>query len=140
MSRVTAKQAVKKAASKAIDGLVALAVSKFKLPKEARDSVAPGKYQIDELVRVVGSVTVGKEFEKANVASLPQMKVICMLASQISTDRLAKMMSPENLAKVSDKDVAEFSKRIQGVWAKLAKSVTQTYKGPVTSKLVFEKK
>ena len=135
MTQVQMKQAV----SKVIDGLTALAVSKYSQPKGNRENIAPGEYQIDETVRVVGTVIVGKDFDKANIASLPLMKLVLKLASQVSDENLAKMISPEALAKVSDKEVKEFSERIQSEWAKLAKSVTQKYKGQVTSKLVFTK-
>ena len=121
---------------KVVDGITALAVSKYSQPKGNRDRIAPGEYSIDETLRIVGSVKVGKDYEQNVVNKLPLMKLVMKLASQVSQERLATMLSPEALKKFSDQDVKEFSERIQDEWDKLADTTKQTCKGKVTSKLV----
>jgi len=119
-----------------IEGLTALAVSKYSQPKGNRELIAPGEYDVDEVVRIVGTVKVGEDYDQNIVADLPMKKLVMALASQVSQVRLAKMLSPEALEKISDKEADEFSKRIQTEWQKLADSTEKTCKGKVTSKLV----
>ena len=87
----------------------------------------------------VGSVKVGEDYGQNIVADLPLMKLVMKLASQVSQERLSKMLSPEALSKISDKDVKEFSERIQEQRKQLADSTKKTCKGKVTAKIVVTK-
>ena len=137
MGHGTATKAVRTVT--AVKGAAALALSKFKLEKDEREGIAAGTYNVDETVRVVGTVTVGDDYEQRIVGKLPLAKLVMKLASQISSERLAKMLSPKSLDAISDKDAKDFSDRIQADWAEMSESTVTDCKGKVTSKLVFSK-
>ena len=134
MKNATATRTVTK-----VKGVEALALSKFKMGKDEREGIAAGTYSVDETVRVVGTVTVGDDYEQRIVGKLPLAKLVMKLASQVSSERLAKMLSPESLEAISDKDAKDFSDRIQADWAEMSESTVTDCKGKVTSKLVFSK-
>lgn len=124
---------------KVVDGIESIALSKYSVPKGIREKVTVGTHAVDMTVHVVGTVTVGEDYEQSIITSLPMAKLICKLASQISQERLVEFLSPESLAKISDKEVEDFSSRIQSEWEKLSQSVKKTCKGKVTAKLNFAK-
>jgi len=124
---------------KSLSNLAAMALYKFPTPKAARKSMAAGEYAVDETIRIVGTVKIGKDYEQSNIAALPMMKLIMQLGSQISQKRLIEMLSPAALEAISDKDSEDFSKRIQAEWGKLAKTQKKTFVGKVTAKLNFTK-
>ena len=132
----TATAARKTAVVAPVKGVDALALAKFSAKGE-RENVAPGDYSVDTTVRIVGTVKVGEDYEQRIVGKLPLAKLVMKLASQVSSDRLAKMLSPESLEAISDKDAKDFSDRIQADWAKLSEATATDCKGKVTAKLVF---
>lgn len=124
-----------KANVKTLNAVDALAASKFKLPKDARNQVQPGEYPINMTVQVVGSIKVGEDYTGKVTAALPMQKLFMAVASNLSTERLEQIL--RNIDKIDDKEVEEFSARIQGVWEKLAETTTKPCKGKVTSDLAF---
>jgi hypothetical protein len=138
MSTATAKSK-KTVVVKSMGDLAALALSKFSMPKSVRKNITVGEHKVDETIRIVGTVTVGKDYNQKIVNALPIQKLLMKLASQVSQERLVEMLSPESLDAISDKEVEDFSERIKGEWEKLSKSTTTTCKGKVTAKLIFTK-
>lgn len=133
----TATKSKRTVVVKSMSDLTALALSKFSLPKATRQKITVGEHTVDETIRIVGTVTVGKEYDQKIVNALPMQKLLMKLASQISQERLVEMLSPESLNAITEKEVEEFSERIQAEWDKLAQSTTKTCNGKVTAKLSF---
>ena len=123
---------------KTVEGVEALALSKYSQPKGNREAVAAGEYPIDMTVHVVGSIKVGKDYEGTVAASVPWQKLALAAMSRLNSDvveSLVKKAAEDNLPKVAD----DFSDRINATWDKISKKATQTQNGKVTAKLVFVK-
>jgi len=124
--------------STVLDGVTALAVSKYSQPKGNRESIAPGEYLIDETVHVVGSLKVGQDYDSTIAQSIPWQKLALAAMSRLNSDvvdSLVQKAAKDDLPKVAD----DFSERINGVWETISEKAKQTCKGKVTAKLVFAK-
>jgi len=116
-----------------------LAVTKAiasKVEKSAREELAPGKYEIDALVRVFGSLTVGEDYEQNKTASMPQIKMLlaAIMLNGISVKAFVKRYLDGEF-QVTDEKEAE----LKEVWQELADHFNATFKGKVTNKLTVEK-
>jgi len=135
----TAVKSAKTIVIKSMSDLDALALSKFAMPKNTRNNIAVGEHKINAKFRIVGTVTVGEDYEQNHSAALPMMKLVLKLASQVSQERLVEMLSPAVLEAITEKEVEDFSERIKAEWDKLAATTEKTCKGKVTAKLSFTK-
>jgi len=116
-----------------------LAVTKAiasKVEKSAREELAPGKYEIDALVRVFGSLTVGEDYEQNKTASMPQIKMLlaAIMLNGISVKAFVKRYLDGEF-QVTDEKEAE----LKEVWQELADHFNAIFKGKVTNKLTVEK-
>ena len=107
-----------------------------KVEKAARNELEPGKYEIDMLVRVFGSLTVGEDYEQNKTASMPQMKMLlaAIMLNGISARAFVRKYLDGEF-QVSD----EQEKELKEIWQELADSFKATFKGKVTSDLNTEK-
>ena len=117
----------------------AIAVTKAissKVEKAAREGLEAGKYEIDTLVRIFGSLTVGEDFEQNKTASMPQVKMLlaAIMLNGISVKAFVKRYLD------GDFDVpAEKENELKEIWQELADSFKSTFKGKVTNTLEVEK-
>ena len=71
-----------------------IAIAKGIAAKEitsARDSLAPGTYEIDQTVRIVGSFTVAEDTEKTPTVSIPLKEVLALFIARSGITREASM-------------------------------------------------
>lgn len=116
-----------------------IAVSKAiasKVEKEARENLEPGKYEIDTLVRVFGSLSVGEDYEQNKTASMPQVKMLlaAIMLNGISVKAFVKRYLDGDFEVPAEKE-----SELKEIWQELADSFKSTFKGKVTSKLEVEK-
>lgn len=107
-----------------------------KTKKTARNELEPGKYEIDALVRVFGTLTVGEDFERNNTASMPQTKML--LAALMLNGTSVKAFVRRYLDGEFEVST-EQEKELKAVWDELASNFRSTFKGAVTNKLTVEK-
>ena len=116
-----------------------LAVTKAiasKVEKEARAELQPGKYEIDALVRVFGSLTVGEDYEQNKTAAMPQVKMLlaAIMLNGISVKAFVRKYLDGEFQVDAEKEA-----ELKEVWQELADSFKAEFKGKVTSKLTVEK-
>lgn len=122
-----------------MDNAETIAVTKAvasKVEKAAREELKPGKYDIDMLVRVFGTLTVGEDFEQNKTASMPQMK---MLLAAIMLNGISARAFVRKYLDGEFSITEEQEKEMKEIWEELAEHFKATFKGKVTSKLTAEK-
>lgn len=63
-----------------------LALTKW-TDKQARKNAAPGEYEIDETVRVVGTIRIGEDYDTAPTVSLPMLPILALFIQRAGITR-----------------------------------------------------
>ncbi len=112
-----------------------LALSKFDKSKKVRADVSPGEYDIDVVVRIVGSIRVGEDYDAEVTASIPWQRVAAVLFDKLSDVTIESVLS-EALGDVDDSGIKHAA---SAAMRALKGSTLQRKNGPVTTTLVVER-
>lgn len=63
------------------------ALTKVKVSKGVRNEISPGKHEVDFLVRVSGTLTVGEDYETKPTVSLPVKEILALFAARAGFTR-----------------------------------------------------
>lgn len=109
---------------------------KDKAKKDAREGVEPGKYSIDMLVRVFGSMTVGEDYQQNKTASMPQIKMLlaALMLNGISVRAFIRRYLDGEFEVPKEKEA-----ELKEVWQELADNFSATFSGKVTATVQAEK-
>lgn len=66
---------------------------KDKLAKEASKGLNPGTYQVDAVVRIIGTFTKGKDYETLVPSKIPWPVLCALLASKLNQTTLDSVMA-----------------------------------------------
>lgn len=126
-----------------------LAISKAiakKTADEARENLAPGTYQIDQTVRVTGTLTVAEDTEKTPTVSIPFKDVLVLFVQRAGITReasleLLRTCVTEALKKSDGGAAGCLDEHLEGVFSAAVADMLATLpktpvKGAVKSKLV----
>jgi hypothetical protein len=119
-----------------MDNLTQLAVSKFKLQKSVRNAIGAGDYEVDENIRVLGTIRVGEDYDQDIVGKIPWITLLGVALSKLNGVSMKSLVREAFDAKGIDEEKikSEAQAAINAI-----KSLGQTTcKGKVTSDLTFE--
>ena len=120
-----------------------LALSKVELPKEVATGFEPepGNYEVDLVVRISGTISVGKPFERANTASVPWMQLALLAMSKLNGATIEGLVE-ETLAAMDSGipiDASnEIAQRAKAAVEKLKVATVQTVRGQTRATLFVE--
>jgi len=115
-----------------MNDLNALAISKI-AAKAARENLAPGVYDIDTVVAVVGTLTIGEDYDQRITAAIPALKLLGVALSKLNGVTIASLLS--EIDTIDEKQIkAQAQKAVDAI----KDASTRTCKGKVTHKLDFE--
>jgi len=117
----------------------AIAVTKAiasKEKNEAREGLEPGQYDIDALVHIFGTLTVGEDYQQNKTAAMPQIKMLlaAIMLNGISVRAFVRRYLDGEFDVPKEKE-----KELSKIWKELAENFNDTFSGKVTSKLTAEK-
>lgn len=112
-----------------------LALSKFDVSKKVREHVAPGEYEVDEVVRISGTIKVGVDHAANIAARVPWQKLVAVLLDKVNGATIESVVA-EALA--ADLDGEEIAERAANAMATLVESTRSTRKGAVKVSLHVE--
>lgn len=121
--------------SQTLEALELLALSKFDESKKVRDAIEAGEYEVDEIVRISGSVKVGEDHEARVVASIPWMRVASVLFDKLNDVTIESVLSE---ALGDDVDDSRIKEQAEAAIEVLKGSTTKTRKGAVKVALTVE--
>jgi hypothetical protein len=107
----------------------------------ARQSVAPGKYQIDAKIHLVGEISVGKSTEKTPTSSTPWLTVCALILKKSGFQKelaIPMIMDAVREAITLDKDASEallVNTGVQDVKDRLAAEYKKLPKTPVAGQV-----
>ncbi len=111
----------------------AVALDKFS-EKYDRKDLAPGTYHVDFVVRVVGAVTVGNDYNQKVVAKADPWKLLAAAFSHLNEATINSLVR-ESLN--ADENIADcIKKSANEAIAKIKESTVQTCNGKITTRLV----
>lgn len=119
------------------DPLVTLAIVKAcseKAEKDARTKAMPGKYKIESLVRLCGTISVGEDTTATKPAELKEWDIIAMLASKVNAATLkavAKEVIEAYREKRAVEGVEEAKLAVAAVVAEMKEETRSIRKGQV---------
>jgi hypothetical protein len=121
-----------------VNGVNVLAISKLVGKKEidnARESVAPGEYAVNCLLRVSGSLKVGEPYIQKKTASMPQKKMLlaALMLNNVCVESFIKRYL-NNEFEVSE----EQEEKMEEIWKNLAGKFETEFQGKITDKLNYE--
>jgi hypothetical protein len=108
-----------------------LALSKYE-DKKARGKVKAGEYDIDALVRIVGSMVVREDYTQSISAAVPWQKLACVLFSKLNGVTLESVLRE---ALDADLDTEAMTNAAKVAVAKIVERTTQPCKGRVELKV-----
>lgn len=74
-----------------MNALINVALGSLKTDASAREALAPGKYPVDATVRVVGSLSVGVDYDTVPTVSLPVKEILALFVAHAGITREATM-------------------------------------------------
>jgi hypothetical protein len=112
------------------------------ISKKEREEVQPGEYPVDAVLRVVGTVKVGEDYEIHRVEKLDPWFLLYLAIDRlngVTLERLAeiaagKLDASGKLTPEAKKELKKLKDRTEGVMAKLKGKTLETNKGKVTVK------
>jgi len=119
-----------------MDNLNALALSKFSLSKKTRAAVKPGEYEVDELVRVLGTIRVGEDYDQDIVAKIPWITLLGVALSKLNGVSIKSLVREAFAAKGIDEE--KIKSEAQAAIDAIKKLGKTPCKGKVTASLSFD--
>ena len=116
-----------------MDNEILLALEKFKAGSKVRETVKAGQYDIDAIVRIVGTMKVGNDHPAKISAAVPWQRLVGVLFSKVNGVTMESVVR-EALAAGPDLE-DEISERAQAAVNELVEAQTATRKGRVTLKV-----
>lgn len=104
--------------------------------EEARDLVSPGEYDVDELVRVHGVVSVNKDHEQSNPQRLCPWTLLLVALNRLNGVTVDSLV--EEASKLSETEVAELKKKTKRAGEALLGKTVKTQRGTVKFNGVLE--
>jgi len=117
--------------------LAQMAISGVKRDKKARDRIRPGRYEVDELFRLKGVITIGKDVEKTVSSAVPWQQICAVLFSKPNAPTVESVLKD---ALCEDLDISAISDRAKEAVGKLLKATKSTTRGAVKLSKDFEVK
>jgi hypothetical protein len=122
-----------------IKGLIKLALGKgIKTTeiKKASDELQAGTYQVDQIVRVRGTVTKGEDYEQIVHMTIPHWKIISVLFSKVNDATMESVI--REAVGLSSEDETKIKAAAQAAAETVKASGKKMVAGKVTTKLTFE--
>lgn len=110
-----------------------LALSKLTADSEVRDAIDPGEYSGTLHVAVDYELTVGEDYEQAQVNKIPWQKAVMVLMSKLNGVTLESVLREVVEGTLDDKQIKAEAK---AAMAAIMGSAKQPHKGKVTSHVV----
>lgn len=104
--------------------------------KKAKKELEAGTHEVDMLVRVFGTLTLGEDYEQNKTAAMPQIKMLlaAIMLNGISVKAFVKRYLDREFEVPEDKE-----EELKEIWKELADSFKATFSGKLTAKLTTEK-
>lgn len=113
-----------------MDNVLQLALAKaFDEPK---NRPTPGEYRVDTLVRIVGTVKVGEDYEQTVTASIPWQRLFEVALSKLNGVTIESIVRDA----LDSKESPEIKEAVQNAVSKLKAGAIRECKGKVTTNIV----
>lgn len=125
----------------AIHKMAVAKVVKDKDSKAASTGMDPGEYKVDFLVRILGTMRKGEDFEKTMPNTIKWPLLVALLGSKVNEATLDAVLRDYASAVDSgefDRLAQQTKDRVQNVVDELKGTTKKMVTGPVTSTLVAE--
>lgn len=113
-----------------MDNVLQLALAKAF--DEPANRPAPGEYHVDTLVRIIGSVRIGEDYQQAVTASIPWQRLFEVALSKLNNATLESIVREA----VDGSESPEIKKTVQNAVSKLKAGTIRECKGKVTTNVV----
>jgi hypothetical protein len=104
--------------------------------KEAREQVAPGRFSVDFLVRILGELTVGEDHEAIRTGSLPWLALATVALSKLNDATVDKLIAAFEDGTIGDLSEAEGKPMVRDRLDAVKLTTKAVVKGRVSAKLV----
>jgi len=108
---------------------------------KASDEMVAGEYTVNQLIRVQGKVTKGKDYDQVIWQTVKPMKILAVALSKqnkVTADYILKLAEESLTVKDDDLMLVEATKYVNEAMAKFKKeNGTETCAGKVTTKVTF---
>ena len=109
-----------------------IALSSLSLTSKDKGSLEPGRYDVSGTMtfQINGQVNVGKPYEQKIVSKVPWTELAMALMSRLSGCRIEEIL--DGLNDLDDKDLEEFSERVQDYYESITESTKKVCNGKIT--------
>ena len=107
-----------------MENITQIALASIKANSTARKNLLPGQYEVDELVHVSGTVTVGADYTTTPTVSLPVKEILALFIAQAGLTKGAAIQ----LLRKSVTDAIKHKGKARGEIAKNVEAVNDTLK------------
>jgi hypothetical protein len=115
-----------------MQAIEAVALNKFKLNGE-RDRVLPGKYDIDAIIRVNGTVRIGEDYDQRVVAKADPWSLLAVALNKLNNVTLDSIVR-----EAEEVDGSDIKTSVDKAIEQIKKPTKTKAKGKVTAVLTFE--
>jgi Glu-tRNA(Gln) amidotransferase subunit E-like FAD-binding protein len=115
------------------------AIGKVLKPKqvsEASSKLSSGMYEIDEIVRLTGTITKGEDYEQTVAMSVPVWKLLAVTLSKLNNETVDSIVRKAD--EISDEQEKEIKEKAQEALTKIKGKAKKVCAGKVTTDLAIE--
>jgi hypothetical protein len=102
---------------------------------EARAGVEAGEYDVDFLVRVVGTLRVGDDYTSHIVSKADPWTLLAVALSHLNNKTIASIVKEAEDVKANDNRIEEIKNEVRKALAQVKKPTLTECRGPVTTKI-----